>query len=299
MILLFDGNNLIFKSYFAIKEIQTSKGVPTNALYGVLKSFRSTVQEFKPDYVIMCWDSGKKTFRHEQYQQYKANRDPVQNNLKLQFPIVQEAFDILGVPQLTAQGVECDDLIGTIAKKASSVDKKTIIVSSDKDFYQLCDENISIFSSTVKKKGGTGIVDIEYVRKNFEVEPSQLVDIKSLTGEKTDNIQGVKGIGPKIATNLIKRHNTVFDVIKILKNNRIISDRYKPILESIDIIKNAYKLAKIKTDVKLPEISIVPVESIKINEEELIRFFENYEMKQFNMELHSWLNLFKYKITLV
>jgi len=298
-LLLFDGNNLIYRSFFAIKDLSASNGIATNAVYGVLKSFRSTIQEFKPNYVIVCWDSGKRTFRHEQDSTYKANRGPAADDLKIQFPIVQEAFDILGVSQITANNVECDDLIGTIATKAAKADIKVTIVSSDKDFYQLCSDNINVYSFTAKKKDGSGIIDVDYVKENFLVEPSQLVDIKSLTGEKTDNIQGVKGIGPKIATKLIKQHGTIFNVINILKNNTLIPDKYKLILENLDVIANAYGLAKIRTDVPIQEIPVKLVEEIVVDDATLREFFERYEMKTFLREFESWKRLFEYKVTLV
>jgi DNA polymerase-1 len=294
-LLLFDGNNLIFRAFFAIRDLSTSNGVATNAVYGVLKSFRATINEFKPDYIIVCWDSGKQTFRHQQDDTYKANRPQVDNNLKVQFPIVQEALNCLQVPQITANGVECDDLIGTLATRGAAAGFKVTIVSSDKDFFQLCSEDINVYSFTVRKKDESGIVDVEYVRKNFQVEPSQLVDIKSLTGEKTDNITGVKGIGEKIATKLIKQHGTIFNVINVLRNNSVIPDRLKVIVDSIDIIANAYTLAKIKTDVDIPKIPVRPVEKLAIDEIQLRTFFETYEMKTFLREFNSWVNLFQYK----
>lgn len=298
-LLLFDGNNLIFRSFFAIKDLATSNGVATNAVYGVLKSFRATVAEFKPDYVIVCWDSGKPTFRHTQDDTYKANRPQTNSDLKAQFPIVQEAFNCLSVPQITANNVECDDLIGTLAVKGAKAGFKVTIVSSDKDFYQLCSEDISVLSFTVRKKDETGIVDANYVREHFGVEPCQLVDIKSLTGEKTDNIQGVKGIGEKIATKLVKQHGTIFNVINVLRNNPTIPERHKVIVDSVEIIANAYTLAKIKTDVEIPEIPVRPVEKLAIDEDRLREFFNRYEMKTFLREFNSWTKLFKYKISLV
>lgn len=298
-ILLFDGNNLIFRSFFAIKDLSTSNGVATNAVYGLLKSFRATVAEFRPHYVIVCWDSGKPTFRHVQDDTYKANRPQTNSDLKAQFPIVQEALDCLSVPQITATNVECDDLIGTLAVKGAKAGFGVTIVSSDKDFYQLCDEDINVYSFTVRKKDETGMVDVDYIREHFGVEPSQLVDIKSLTGEKTDNIQGVKGIGEKIATKLIKQHGSIFNVINVLKNNPIIPDRLKVIIESTDIIANAYTLAKIKSDVEIAEIPVRPVEKLVVDEDRLREFFMRYEMKTFLREFNSWTKLFKYKISLV
>jgi len=299
-LLLFDGNNLIFRSYHAIKDLTASNGTPVNAVYGVLKSVRSVIQQFKPDYVLVCWDSGKKTFRHEQDATYKANRPAINDDLKVQFPLVKEALDCLSVPQMTADGVESDDLIGTIATGAGNAGFVVTIVSSDKDFFQLVSDNISVYSFTVRKKDDNGIVDPTYVRNNFGVEPHQLVDIKSLTGEKTDNIQGVRGIGPKIATKLITAHGSIFNLLKILRLSNNLPERLRIIRDSEEIIANAYSLAKIKTDVELSQMPPMrKVDDLRIDEERFVEFLKRYDLKSFLAELHSWRRLYQYKVSLV
>jgi DNA polymerase-1 len=296
-IVLIDGENLIFRSFFAVPPLSTTTGIPTNAVYGCLKTFKSTINELRPDYVINVWGTGKKTFRHELDPNYKAHRPPVSNDLKVQFSLVQKAFDLLGVPQITpVDNVECDDLIGTIAKKASDVGMNAIIVSSDKDFFQLCNDQIRVWSFTLAKKTGNGFVNADYVRKEYGVEPDQLNYVKSLVGEKTDNIQGVKGIGPKTATSLIQQHGNIDNLLNHLKNNP--NHKNYTIFENKDVVDLALKLAIIKTDVQVNEVPVKPVDKIKINAENLRAFFKELEMKTFLSEFAQWNYLFGYKTTI-
>jgi DNA polymerase-1 len=293
-IALVDGTNLIFRAYFAVPHLNTSDGQSTNAIYGSLKFIKTIINDLKPDYLLVCWDSGKKTFRHDVDPRYKAHRPPVDDELKMQFNLVKDIFNRLCIPQMVApNGAECDDLIGTLSTKVANLNYDVFIVSSDKDFYQLCDKNIKVYSLNVKKSKGNGIVDVDYIKNNYDVEnPKQLVDIKSLTGEKTDNIQGVKGIGPKIATSLIKKHGNIKNLLSYLSDNP--SDKYIKLLDNIDIIEMAYKLALIKTNVEILDIPFLPLSKINIDENKIQEFFEYYEMKSFLLNIYEWINLFSY-----
>lgn len=297
-IALFDGNNMIFRAFFAVPMLNTRDGQATNAVMGSLKTFKATVQDLRPDFILLCWDNGKPTFRHEQDATYKAQRPPVNDDLKSQFTIVQDAFSRLKIPQIVApDGMESDDLVGTLAKEASKNGFEAVIVSSDKDFYQLCDDNIQVHSFSVKKKNGSGLVNVEYIQKEFDVErPMQLVDIKSLTGEKTDNIAGVRGIGPKTATALIKQHGNVGSMVEYMQKNPTTKWADK-ILENLDVITNAYKLAEINTDCDVPDIQGKHVGKIRVNELELREFFEHYELNSLLSEFSQWSNMFAYAHT--
>jgi len=296
-ILLFDGNNLLFRSFFAVKELKTSTGIPTNGIYGSLKSFRSTINEFKPSYAVVLWDNGKKTFRHEQDETYKSGRPPIHEDLRAQFSTVKKAFKVLGIPQIVApDGIEADDLVGSIATKSDSIGLHTIIVSSDKDFFQLCTDTLNVYSFTVKNKNGTGIVNAKYVRETFGVEPPLLNDLKSLTGERCDSIAGIKGIGEKTALKLIKEHGSIHNILKILKNNQDFFQQNKLPSNAVKIIENAYSLAKIKTDVEVDVSGIIPVKKIKCDSDKLLEFFKEMEFNQFISEINSWSNLFNYSV---
>ena len=139
--------------------LSTSYGQPTNAVIGSLKSFKALINDIHPTYVLIIWDNGQKTFRHHQDPTYKAQRPPAPDDLKSQFAIVQDAFGRLAIPQAIAPiGTECDDLIGTIATQSADAGFDTIIVSSDRDFYQLCRPNLRVYSYQVKKKDPEGMV---------------------------------------------------------------------------------------------------------------------------------------------
>jgi DNA polymerase-1 len=295
-IAIIDGSNLIFRAYFAVAPLSTSGGVPTNAVYGGLKSFKSVIHTLKPCYVLVCWDSGKKSFRNQLDPNYKAQRPPISNDLKTQFALLQEAFTHLRVPQITApDGMECDDVIGTIATKASEIGMDSVIVSSDKDFYQLCNNYIKVWSFTVAKKTGNGLIDIDYVRREFGVEPNQLNCIKSLTGEKSDNIQGVRGIGPKTATSLIRQHGTIYNLLDHLQANP--THKNYTIYENRPTVALALELAKIRTNIEVKEVPIYPVDTIDSDGEKLRAFFKNLEMQSFLDEFPAWRHLFSYKTT--
>jgi len=295
MIVIIDGNNVIFRAYFAIKDLKTSYGFPTNAVYGSLKCLRGIINNLKPDYILVCFDSGKKSFRNEIDPNYKAQRPPVSDDLKAQFAVVQEAFRLLGIPQITAPvGMEGDDIVGSIATRASEANMEAIIASSDKDFFSLINDNIKVYSFNVAKKDGeSGIVDYNYVMEKFGVRPDQLVHVKALTGERGDNIQGVKGIGLKTATALIQEHGTVTALLEHLKKNK--THKNFIIYENIDIVKKALELAIIKTDIKIQEVPVKPVDTITIDSEALKEFFIKYEMNQCLSEFRIWNNLFQYK----
>ena len=295
-IAIIDSNNLLFRAFYAVPLLSTSTGIHTNGIYGSLKSFRSIVNELKPDYILACFDSGKKSFRNTLDPNYKAHRPPVANELKTQFSLLQMAFSLLGVPQMTAgPNIEGDDLTGTIAMKASNAGIDVVIVSSDKDFYQLCNEHIKVWSFTKAKKFGDGMVDANYVRQEFGVNPNQLNCVKSLTGEKTDGIQGVKGIGPKTATALIQQYGTVNNLLKYLESNP--NHKNYTIYENKNIVNLAFDLATIRTNVEIEEVLILPVDKIKVNGEKLRAFFKKLEMNSFIEEFARWEFLFNYKTT--
>jgi len=295
-IAIVDGSNLIFRAFFAVKLLTTSTGVPTNAVYGGLKSFKAMINLLKPCYVLVCWDSGKKSFRNTLDPLYKAHRPPVSNDLKVQFGLLQEAFKLLGVPQMVApDGMECDDIIGTIVTQAAEIGMNSVIVSSDRDFYQLCNQFIKVWSFSVAKKEGNGYVDADYIRREYGVEPDQLIHVKSMTGEKSDNITGVRGIGPKTATSLIQKYGTIHHVLEHLQDHP--EDKYYTIYENRPIVNLALDLARIRTDVALTEVPINPVDTIDSDGNNLRAFFKRLEMNSFLDEFQAWKYLFGYKTT--
>lgn len=296
-IIIIDASNLIFRAFFGMKLLTTSTGIHVNAVYGALRILKSLINEIKPDYLVAVWDSGKKTFRSDLDPNYKAQRPPVAPELKMQFSLLKEAFDALGIPHMTAPiGIEGDDLTGTMAVKAASMNMEAIIFSEDKDFFSLCGNSlIKVYSNRIAKQfPDNPLIDKDYIINKYAVKPEELVHVKALMGEKTDNIMGIKGIGPKTATSLILKHKTIQALFKYLENNP--DDKYYYINEHREIAELALKLAIIKTDVEVEEIKIKPVDKIIIDEQRLRDFFVKLEMTSFLKEnFPIWKNLFNYQ----
>ena len=295
-IVIIDANNLIYRSFYAMKPLSTSAGICVNAVYGALKIVKGIIQELRPDFLCLIWDNGKKTFRSNLDQNYKAQRPATPDNLKTQFKLLQEAFDCLGIPQITAPTeIEGDDTTASLATMAAKIGMEAVIVSADKDFFSLCGNPlIKVYSYSIAKKNPKdALVDANYIRKTYFVEPHQLNHIKALTGESADNIQGLDGIGPKTATKLIQEYGTLENLLNHLKKNP--THKYYNIYEQRHIPELAFKLATIKTNVEFEEVPMKPVDRIKIDEEKLKAFFTKLEMNSFLKEnFPHWKNLFNY-----
>ena len=209
-IVLVDGNNLLFRSYYATAYsgnfMRNADGFPTNGLYGFVNMINKIISEENPEYMVVAFDIGK-TFRHEKYSEYKGGRDETPNDLKVQFPYAKKILSAMGIMYLEKEGYEADDIIGTIASEVDKNDEFIgLIVSSDKDLLQLISNDIEV--KLLKTK--------DYIRMNHDtfvetygIEPIRMIDLKGLMGDASDNIPGVKGIGEKTALKLLQEYGTV------------------------------------------------------------------------------------------
>lgn len=241
---LIDGTNLIFRAYYAIRHLSTSKGFPTNAIYGFTNMLLKLLRDEKPAHIAIVFDSGKPSFREEIYPEYKANREEPPDDLIQQFPHIPRIVDALNIPNISHEGVEADDVIGTIARFSVQKGDKVVIVTGDKDFMQLVDANVSLLDTMKEKR-----ITEKEVKEKFGVEPGKVVDVLALMGDASDNIPGVHGIGPKTATKLIKEFG---DLENLIKNADKLEGALKDKI-TIDT-KNARlskRLATIHTDVKI------------------------------------------------
>ena len=207
--LLIDGNNMLFKAYHATSygaRMQTSNGIPTNAVYGFVMMIEKALSMLEPDVVLVAWDSGKPTFRHQMYEAYKGTRKEIDPELIVQMPMAREYLDAAGIHRYEQDGVEADDIIGTMAR--SYPDYQIHILSSDKDLWQLIDATTDIY---VMKKGLSEITVMNEATLMAEkgITPSQIIDLKALMGDPSDNIPGVKGVGEKTALKLLQEYGTV------------------------------------------------------------------------------------------
>ena len=209
-IVLVDGNNLLFRSFYATSYqgniMKNSKGFPTNALYGFINMMNKIIKEEKPSYLLVAFDKGK-TFRHDKYDDYKAGRMAMPDELKLQFPKAKDVLDAMGIKHFEIDNYEADDIVGTLAKLVD-IDNDFIatIVSSDKDLLQLISPDVVV--KLLKQKDYIMMTEEEF-RKIYGVDPIKMIDLKALMGDASDNIPGVKGIGEKTAINLISKYGSL------------------------------------------------------------------------------------------
>ena len=222
-VILVDGNNLLYRSYYATayngNMMMNSKNFPTNALYGFVNMMNKIIDEEKPTYIMVAFDKGK-TFRHDKYETYKAGRSETPDELKMQFPKAKEILDALGIKYYEIDNYEADDIIGTFASKISDNDEyAATIISSDKDLLQLITDDVEV--KLLKTK--------DYIRMNkqvfidtYGIEPIKMIDLKALMGDSSDNIPGVKGIGEKTALKLLTEYKSlenIYDNIDSIKGS--------------------------------------------------------------------------------
>ena len=209
-LLLIDGSNLVFRMFFALEmsNLRDAEGNPTWAVYGTLKALFDTIELAKPSACAVAFDLPQPTFRHEMFEDYKANRpDEMPDDLKPQWPVTKELFRKLHIPVLEEPGLEADDLIGIMAHKADKEGYKVVILSGDKDLFQLVNDNVSI--AMPKRGGGLEIYDALAVLEKMGVRPDQVPDYKGIAGDSSDNIPGVRGLGPKAATTLLGKYGSL------------------------------------------------------------------------------------------
>ena len=278
-IIMIDGNNLMFRSYYATAYngnfMNNSKGFPTNALFGFTNMIHKIINEEIPEYIIVAFDKGK-TFRHEEYEGYKDGRVETPDELKKQFPKAKELLTAMGIKYYEIDGYEADDIIGTFAKFCDD-DKDFIgtIVSSDKDLLQLISSDVDI--KLLKQKDY-----IRYNEKTFEkdygIKPINVIDLKALMGDPSDNIPGVKGVGEKTALKLLHEYKTLDGIYENIEN---IKGKIKEKL--INDKENAYKSYHLATIIKeVPmEISIEDTKYQKEDKEKLKQIYEDLEFYSF------------------
>ena len=209
-IILVDGNNLLFRSFYATAYqgviMKNSKGFPTNALYGFINMMNKIIKEESPSYIMVAFDKGK-TFRHDKYEEYKAGRSETPDELKLQFPKAKEVLEAMGIKYYETDNYEADDIIGTLAKIVDEEDEFiATIVSSDKDLLQLISDEVTV---KLLKQTGHIMMTREEFKNTYQVEPIRMIDLKALMGDSSDHIPGVKGIGEKTAISLISKYGSL------------------------------------------------------------------------------------------
>ena len=215
-LLLIDGHALAFRMFFALERtnMQTTEHTPTWAVYGFFKAIFDLLRQnnglegIKPDSIAVAFDVSRHTFRLEKYEGYKANRESMPDSLRPQLELIMEGLKALNIPIYTKEGFEGDDIIGTISKMATALHHKTYILTGDRDSFQLINKEGTV-SVLIPSKGEILTYDWNKVYEKMEVYPNQVIDYKALCGDTSDNIPGVKGIGPKTAAGLLNEYQTL------------------------------------------------------------------------------------------
>ncbi len=240
---LIDGHSYLYRAFHAIPYLSNSKGLPTNAVYGFTTMLSKLIREKRPDYMAVVFDSEKPTHRHETYEAYKAHRPQMPDPLVVQIPYVRRIVDAFRIPTLIQDGVEADDLIGTVAKKAEAAGMDVVIVSGDKDMFQLVSARIQIYDSMREKVYGE-----KEVQERLGVDPRQVVEVMALMGDAVDNIPGVPGVGEKTAVELIREFGSIDHLLGHL--DAVKKPKLRETLrEFSEQLKMSWELARLHLDV--------------------------------------------------
>ena len=271
---LVDVSCLYFRSYYAIRSLNTSKGFPTNALYGFLKTTVKLLTEVNPKFLAYCFDHKGPSFRKEIYEPYKANRSEMPEDLQTQVPYIEKITKALGISIFDKKEFEADDVIGTLCKWGESKNFQVVIVSSDKDFAQLVNTNVTLWDTFKNVK-----YDPQKVFKKWGVHPHQMIDYLALCGDASDNIPGVYGIGPKAAQSLLSDYSSLEDIYQNIE--KITGKKQKQNLLSSQ--KEAFlskNLVTIRTDIPF-DLKIKDLHLKDTHKEELEKILEDLEFKSF------------------
>ena len=269
-LVLIDGTAYLYRAYHALPPLKNSKGENTGAIHGFLNALNKIIEDFNPKHIGLVFDAKGKNFRHDIYSEYKANRSSMPEELVEQIPKLYELLSLMGYPPIIIDGVEADDVIGTLSKKFNNI-REVKIFSGDKDFAQLVDKKTSIINPI-----NLDIVDQKAVKKKFGVEPKNIIDYLALVGDKSDNIPGVPGVGNKTASRLINQYG---NVEKIIEQKDLITGKVGEALKSnLNQLILSKTLATIKLDVDT-SIELKDLIKFESNKKDLIKILKELELK--------------------
>ena len=280
-IILLDGNSLSYRAFYAMPALKNKKGLYTNSVYGFTLMLERILEDTKPKYALVAFDKGKETFRHKSYEAYKGTRDKTPTELVEQFGYVRELIESYGIKYEEHLDYEADDIIGSYAKIAEKSGLEVIIVSGDKDLTQLASDNITVYYT---KRGVTEIdyYTPEFINEKYGLTPQQIIDMKGLMGDKSDNIPGIPGVGEKTAIKLLTEYETVENVLENIDNisGKKLKERLTEGKEDAILSK---KLATIFTDV--PVNNKIEDLTFKEDREKKKELFEKLEFVSFLRKL--------------
>lgn len=278
-LVLVDGSSYLFRAYHALPPLTNSKGTPTGAVYGVINMLRKLIQDEKPDYIGVIFDTKSKNFRHELYPAYKANRPTMPDELSVQIEPLHSIIRAMGLPLLAIEGLEADDVIATLAHQATEKHITTIISTGDKDLAQLVDKNVTL----VNTMSGS-VLDEKGVVTKFGVRPDQIVDYLTLMGDPVDNVPGIPKVGPKTAAKWIEEHGSLDNIIKNADSIKgKVGEYLRQHLEELPLSR---KLVTVQRDAPLDVLveELIPKSAAN---DELIALFTTLEFKTWLRQLQE------------
>jgi DNA polymerase-1 len=278
-VVLVDGSSYLFRAYHALPPLTTSKNHPTGAIKGVISMLRKLEQDFPGSKMVVVFDAKGKTFRHEMYEDYKANRPPMPEDLAVQIQPIHEIVRAMGLPLLVVDQVEADDVIGTLAHEATSKGIDVVISTGDKDMAQLVSDHVTLINTMTETT-----MDREGVVEKFGVKPEQIIDYLALVGDKVDNIPGVNKCGPKTAVKWLNEHG---DLDTIIQHADQVKGRIGEYLrEALDTLPLSRELATIRTNVDL-DFGLEDLNLRKQDDDALLALFREYEFRSWIAELEN------------
>lgn len=278
-LILVDGSSYLFRAYHAPPHLTNSKGEATGAIYGVINMLKSLVKQYSPSHMVVIFDAKGPTFRNDMYSEYKANRPPMPDDLRTQIEPIHNIIKAMGLPLISIPGVEADDVIGTLAKRASEQKRHVLISTGDKDMAQLVDEHVTLINTMTNT-----IMDPAGVVDKFGIGPELIIDYLALMGDKVDNIPGVPGVGEKTALAMLQGLGSIdslydnLDKIADLgfRGSKTMSKKLEDNKEQLQL---SYELATIKLDVEV-EQNLDSFEVAAPNTDELIKLYGECEFKR-------------------
>lgn len=285
-LLLVDGHYYAYRSFFAIRNLSNSRGEPTNAIYGFLKTVRRMVKDLQPDLGAVCWDEGLPERRTELQPEYKQQRPEMPSDLAAQLDAIQKMVPLLGFHNVIQPNTEADDLMAKYSLQAREKGFQTILATNDKDLFQLVDDQVAVYSTAKadleSPRDSHALLGPDAVRKKWGVDPAHIGEILALTGDSVDNIAGVPGVGPKTATRLIQQFGSVDELLRNV--DQVESDKLRNNLrEAADQIQANREMVRLDLDLTPP----VPLEDLQIRPDYpgLLQFVEGCEFKSMHKEI--------------
>ena len=280
-IMVIDGNSILNRAYFGIRNLSNHEGTPTNAVYGFLSTLFKQEDEEKPDRIVVCFDVKEKTFRHKKFDFYKATRKPMEENLAVQLPIIKEVLDALGIVRCEMAGYEADDLLGTISRRANEHGDECVVLTGYRDSLQLAGGGtvVRLVKSSQGKTTYTSYTT-EKFREEYGFDPIRLIDLKSLMGDSSDNIPGVKGVGEKSAMQLLHDFGSLDGIYEHIDDERIKKGVRTKLLADEQSARDSYWLATIDRSVPL-ELDVENLPEPKMDKAALYALLTRLEFDQF------------------